>query len=512
MNGQSNERRSSLSVSNFGPIVEGEVELRPFTVFVGPSNTGKSYLAVLVYAMHRFFLGNYLSLAPFSEGSRSASVVRKIIRDWLIDEGGMRFLSTWLTGADSRLGDSDKHILLPKEIMLVIRHLLSNTLIARGPSDEILTSLGASSFEDLTRQNSGGEMSIRLEIPNTLEDAPDGATKFKLLSLSGQTIMETNVLESIPDFVSPSAGLPLAEIMLDLESRSDSHRFSSSAFLISRLTDMLADEILSEWSDGAYYLPADRTGIMHAHRIAVASLIRSAKYTGLRPEGSLPQLSGVIGDFLSELLTMPAQMQQNPDMTPMLAASVEVGMLDGEIEVDENVSGYPEFRYHPRGWRKRLPLMNASSMVSELAPVVLYLRHVVQPGDLLIIEEPESHLHPSMQVEFVRQLAVVVKAGVRILITTHSEWVLEELANLVRLSELPEEHREGLDGVDSALSVEDVGVWLFEPTKRPKGSVVREVPFSADAGGYVSDYEDVAIGTHNSWASIGNRLEELKRE
>ena len=65
--------------------------------------------------------------------------------------------------------------------------------------------------------------------------------------------------------------------------------------------------------------------------------------------------------------------------------------------------------------------MNASSMMSELAPVALYLRNVVREGDALIIEEPESHLHPEMQVAFVRELAAAVKANVRIIITAHSE-------------------------------------------------------------------------------------------
>ena len=38
--------------------------------------------------------------------------------------------------------------------------------------------------------------------------------------------------------------------------------------------------------------------------------------------------------------------------------------------------------------------------------MVLYLRYLVRPGDLLIIEEPESHLHPAMQAAFARELAV----------------------------------------------------------------------------------------------------------
>ena len=104
--------------------------------------------------------------------------------------------------------------------------------------------------------------------------------------------------------------------------------------------------------------------------------------------------------------------------------------------------GYPSFHYRPAEWKRDLPLMNTSSMVSELAPVVLYLRHVVQPGDVLIIEEPESHLHPAMQVAFTRLLAAVARSGVRVVLTTHSEWVLEALANLVRLSEVDRAQRQ----------------------------------------------------------------------
>ncbi len=44
-----------LGVRDFGSIERADVEFRPLTVFVGPSNTGKSYLATLSYALHRYF-------------------------------------------------------------------------------------------------------------------------------------------------------------------------------------------------------------------------------------------------------------------------------------------------------------------------------------------------------------------------------------------------------------------------------------------------------------------------
>ena len=98
----------------------------------------------------------------------------------------------------------------------------------------------------------------------------------------------------------------------------------------------------------------------------------------------------------------------------------------------------------------------------------------------------------------------------RIILTTHSEWVLEELANLVRLSELSESQREGVVGADAALTPEEVGVWLFDPEEEAGGSVVKEISLDQELGGFASGYEDVAIGTYNKWARIGNLIEEAR--
>ncbi len=56
-----------IAVKNFGPIAEANIDLRPLTVLVGPSSTGKTYFATLVYALHGAFDGLYHSgvLSPF---------------------------------------------------------------------------------------------------------------------------------------------------------------------------------------------------------------------------------------------------------------------------------------------------------------------------------------------------------------------------------------------------------------------------------------------------------------
>ena len=170
--------------------------------------------------------------------------------------------------------------------------------------------------------------------------------------------------------------------------------------------------ILGPLARPAHYLPADRAGVMHAHQVAVRGLIASASRTGLRRDSPMPVLSGVLGDFMEQLVALAGSPQRAHDDYDNLALSLEQTLLRGAVRVEQSPINYPSFFFQPNGWKRDLPLMNASSMVSELAPIVLYLRHVVQPGDLLIIEEPESHLHPAMQVEFIRQLAAAVQSGV----------------------------------------------------------------------------------------------------
>ena len=280
--------------------------------------------------------------------------------------------------------------------------------------------------------------------------------------------------------------------------------------LITEFFGLVLFNVVGPLNNAAHYLPADRTGIMHAHRLVVASLIQRAPHAGLRRDTPLPVLSGVIADFLENLIEISDFTTRERSNKGNLATNLEQQILKGQIHSQNSVTGYPMFSYQPQGWQEDVPLMNTSSMVSELAPVVLYLRHFVEPGDVLIIEEPESHLHPKMQVEFIRQLAAVVHSGIRVMLTTHSEWVLDELTNLVRLSELPKTRRKGIAGADFALSRDQVGVWLFEPKQRPRGSVVKEIPCDVEFGGFRSGFDEVAMGTYNDYAEISNRIEEGK--
>ena len=87
-----------------------------------------------------------------------------------------------------------------------------------------------------------------------------------------------------------------------------------------------------------------------------------------------------------------------------------------------------------KGRSFNIPLYLASSSVRGLSDLYFFLRQVAGSNHLLIIDEPESHLDTANQIQLARLLARFVRAGLKVLITTHSDYLIMEINNLVMLS------------------------------------------------------------------------------
>lgn len=59
-----------------------------------------------------------------------------------------------------------------------------------------------------------------------------------------------------------------------------------------------------------------------------------------------------------------------------------------------------------------------------------------EEGDLLIIENPEIHLHPSGQSELVEFLAFLAQCGVQIIVETHSDHIYNGIRKSIRLDQI----------------------------------------------------------------------------
>lgn len=98
------------------------------------------------------------------------------------------------------------------------------------------------------------------------------------------------------------------------------------------------------------------------------------------------------------------------------------------------VTGEDELYYIPRGKRVRLSMDASSSAVRSLLDIGFYLKHEAQHGDLLMIDEPELNLHPENQRRVARLFARLMNLGIKIFITTHSDYIIKELNTLIMLN------------------------------------------------------------------------------
>jgi energy-coupling factor transporter ATP-binding protein EcfA2 len=110
-----------------------------------------------------------------------------------------------------------------------------------------------------------------------------------------------------------------------------------------------------------------------------------------------------------------------------------------------------------------LGLHLSASVVKSLAGLVFYFRHLATPGDLIIIDEPELNLHPDSQRKVTQILARAVRRGFKVMISTHSDYVIREIDHLIMLSKLSPEEAADIEYDSSwALDPGEVGVYLFD--------------------------------------------------
>lgn len=81
-----------------------------------------------------------------------------------------------------------------------------------------------------------------------------------------------------------------------------------------------------------------------------------------------------------------------------------------------------------------IPLYLASSSARCIVDIYFYVKYLAKYGDVLIIDEPESHLTLHNQRIMAKLIASLVNLGIKVFITTHSDFLIKELNNLILLN------------------------------------------------------------------------------
>lgn len=463
-----------LTVKNFGPIQKATVDIKPMTVFVGHSNTGKSYLAILIYITAKVLE------SPFS----------------VLD----------ITRINDDL--SDKTVADEKELAKFVntKFLDFVNTIHRRWENEALRCFGEE-WKEMINKN-GGSTSIIVSSNDkkiTLDMLSPNKDKFSL---------KNPILQNVKKKISPLSKRDSVDYfdIARLVVSEGCSLFNSLLTASEKKKDSnyLRRRYISEGFN-THYLPAVRGGLMQSHRILVSALVDRAPTIGLTGAEIIP-FTGVLADFLQKLLNVHAIQRRKPKAENIseLSQTIEQDIMHGNIEVKMLATRYPDFRYKFKDrdvGQRNISLMNASSSVSELAPIALFIRYYLSPGDIFIVEEPEAHLHPEAQRVIAGILVELVNAGVYVIATTHSDIILEQISNFVHADKFPNSKVLNKRVKNLTLQKNKIGTYGFKRSKNGNGTIVNRISFNKETGILTKDHLDVSSDLYNETVDLFNQRE-----
>ncbi len=491
-----------LVVDHLGPVEHGEVELRPLTVFIGRNNTGKTYVAQALYACRQAVRS--VMRRPAEEFSDEELTTLEAFtrerRDALVNGGA------------TRQG-------LPVQLHEYVARALKDGLEDAGR--EVFLRLKATfGIDDLTRITSWGNgKGLRFEV----KSSGIGGADVCLFGSGGTTAPVGSVLHNLEidwtefdDFFPPLT-------LFDQETGREEQKglYSHLAWVITQSYwhSFLENALLG---GRTHYLPAGRSGLLNAWTDVVKLRIQLEKERYGLPSFADPSLDGVALDFITSLADVlghgsrrrfrpygflgPEHPSEQDALKPAIAL-LKV-LMEGTISPESDSEIVPTLAYEQDG--HSIAIRHASSMVADLAPLAIWVERLLAPGDLLIVDEPESHLHPEAIRLVARVLIRLANCGVQVVCATHSSIFINELSNcllrhetsITTSDEMAPEYTS-----DDFLAIDDLAVHRFVRSEANKMVTVESVKVDPEWGIPENEFLKVAQDLSDESAHLIGQLD-----
>lgn len=172
------------------------------------------------------------------------------------------------------------------------------------------------------------------------------------------------------------------------------------------------------------FLSAERLGPRDSH--ATQSRPLCSMSLGYRGEYCAEILAKFERKEVQKMLAHPSQVSETP---PLLRQQAELWMGEWAPKIQLRAEAFPDTNVSSLRFLRRdvqsewMRPGNVGFGISHSLPIVLG-GLLANPGGLVIIDSPESHLHPSGQSAIGRFLVSVASAGIQVIVETHSDHVL----------------------------------------------------------------------------------------
>lgn len=445
--------RWTVHVTDFGKIEKADIEVAPFTLFVGDNNSGKSYMMTLIYGL--LYLDIFFQKLEIDTSSDIFPRCREILDRML------------------EFDDNEKNIYVLNENDIADLQELLNQIL-NDNKEKFLRNL-------FNREMEIGKLWIEFPKDNyyelEIEDIEAFGDGEGSISLRGYEVKSQYML-----------GYAMEKERLKEE--------NTYQFLLSYIMEyMIKKDFERMGKSSSVYFPTARTGFLLTYKTLVGSAMQN-KFN--LDENDKNLLTRPNSDFLTRLSGMTIQ-KQNSEYDDIVDF-IEKNVINGHVAVSELPTH--DILYVPEGEEKEIPMFVTSGVVTELTPILLFLKH--ENIRTMLIEEPEISLHPELQWQIARVLIRLKNAGVPVFVTTHSDIILQHINNMIKISDLKEK-KSFLENAkyeeEDLLKRDEVAVYQFDVKQNQKTQVTKLI---------CGDYGFEAMTFYNTLEKLNQEICEIE--
>lgn len=413
-----------LIVEDFGKIKSAEIEVAPLTLFVGDNNSGKSYLLSLIWGIKN--LGAEILL-------NHSEVEKKELIDWITEK-----ISIAMTTGKCKFSLDAVEDMLEEVLNAELKRKKDDFVKKIFNSDKVSIGKLYIQFEKLNSMNLEFNLDESGMLNLTIDKQPVISVHKTLLDK--KIHFETGVIQ----------WAILQNIYV----------------YILKLNNTVNDD------NRCIYLSAARTGFMLTKDI-INKVGRQNTFNISTEKETITPFIRPINQFLDVMTDLTTEYTRNKELLE-LSYAIEKELASGTVEISSMPN--KEVQYVPDGFESGIPLRLTSAVVTELSPLILILKHK-QLIESFCYEEPEMCLHPQLQHKMGKMIGRMVNSGIEMIITTHSDLILQHINNMIKLSNREDKNeicqKLGYTSKD-LLTGDNVRVYQFE-TKMQEKTEVKEL-------------------------------------
>jgi predicted ATPase len=443
-------------ILNLGAVKKAEIELRPLTVFLGSNGTGKTWAAYAISGVlgkygHDRYIESYISNKTEYKFNLLESAIEALIEIGSSEINLIDFANVEIEN-------------FMNEVAKLAPSWLGKFMASRIVNFENTSIEFKFSQNDLSRiQTKLDTVEISAELSIRLASKSNFIVKVLKEKSSPNLYFYTTVSEGAVDLPSAIKNKEirefLCEILFDILKKTIA--FNTPIFPTERTAFIALP-----------FFPASPAKEQEKKGgISTASVVNGEDNLSIKPLLPWPvqYFLHMIHSSLNKFFEPKEEIQKQPEIEVYaeLANLLEREVLYGNINLSRR-EDKAEVLFSPIAG-VNLELGLTSSMTKELASLVLYLRYLAKPNNLVVIDEPEMNLHPFAQLEIAEFLSILSNSQQNLLITTHSPYIVDHIQNLLLAGKNENagsiENEFFLEDKRAFLAQENVSVYLFEDGK-----------------------------------------------